>query len=609
MGSDATDQIDAIEHTRFAVARRFLRGAGIEVGALHPFRVGPDTRVAYVDRLSKAEALVHYPELRVAAHALVEPDIIDDGERLGTLADASQDFIIASHFLEHCENPLGTLRSHLRVIRPGGVLLLVVPNASDPAGWDAHREPTTFDHLVQDDRTGPETSREGHYRDWVTLVGGLTGDDAEREYTRLLAIGYSIHFHCWTPDTFPSFLPEAIRLDSLPATVLHYEANAQEMVAVLLKHGGDRQVPAARPDPLATENTAFHTEYARRERELSTDLDRLGAKHAAVRHELDVLRSSATFRLREGALRTPVLGESVRLAVRVAKSFIPRRPMLPSAPPRRTGPPGGVQMESAPVLSNSELLPFTAHRVELRPGVWTTREGEDPLGAASTRILIDRAGGSLGGKRVLDVGCLEGGYTVTFARLGARESIGLEVRESNLQRCRFLQEQLGLDNVRFVKQDARTISPQTLGTFDAIFASGLLYHLDEPVDFLCRAHDLTTDLLLLDTHVASPHAWAHACSDRLTSRTWKERSYAGREMYDCPADLTPAQVDRLHWSSYGNAISFWLTEDSLVQALWDVGFPYVSKAYMPRPYHDEEERCTWECRIIVVARKSWNGAS
>ena len=264
-------------------------------------------------------------------------------------------------------------------------------------------------------------------------------------------------------------------------------------------------------------------------------------------------------------------------------------------------------METAPVLSNSELLPFSAHRIELSPGVWTTAEGgDDPLDAESTRILVDRAGGSLAGKRVLDVGCLEGGYTVTFARLGARESVGLDIRESNLQRCRFLQEQLGLDNVRFVKQDAKTVSPDTLGTFDAVFASGLLYHLDDPVDFLRRAYDLTTDLLLLDTHVASPYAWAHACSDRLTARTWGDRSYAGRLMYDCPAHLTPEQVDRLHWASFGNATSFWLTEESLVQALWDVGFPYVSKAYMPRPYRDGE-RCTWECRIIVVAKKSWNG--
>ena len=31
---------------------------------------------------------------------------IDDGERLGKIADASQDFVIANHFLEHCQDPI-----------------------------------------------------------------------------------------------------------------------------------------------------------------------------------------------------------------------------------------------------------------------------------------------------------------------------------------------------------------------------------------------------------------------------------------------------------------------------------------------------------------------
>ena len=256
-------------------------------------------------------------------------------------------------------------------------------------------------------------------------------------------------------------------------------------------------------------------------------------------------------------------------------------------------------------LAPSEILPFTAQRIELSPGVWTAPEwGDDPLQAQTTRIVVDRAGGSLAGKRVLDVGCLEGGYTITFARLGAREAVGIDVRDSNLQRCRFLQEQLRVPNVRFLKHDAKTISPETLGLFDIVYASGILYHLDDPVDFLRRTSEITADFLLLDTHVADPHAWGHACSDRLTSRSIGDRTYVGRVAYDCPADLTPEQVDRLTWASYGNSTSFWLTEESLVHALWDVGFPYVSRVLMPRPYKDGE-KCTWSCRIILVAKKAW----
>jgi 2-polyprenyl-3-methyl-5-hydroxy-6-metoxy-1,4-benzoquinol methylase len=251
------------------------------------------------------------------------------------------------------------------------------------------------------------------------------------------------------------------------------------------------------------------------------------------------------------------------------------------------------------------MLPFTAHRVELSPGVWTTPEwGDDPLLAPSTKILLDRAGGSFRGKRVLDVGCLEGGYAAAFARLGAREALGIEIRDSNLERCLFLKEQLRLDNLTFRKGNAKEISRETLGAFDIVFAAGLLYHLDDPFDFVRRAHEVTDDLLLLDTHVAVPHAWAHACADRMTARVWGGRSYAGREMTEYPPDLSADELDERRWSSHGNPTSFWLTEESLVDALWDVGFPYVSKVYMKRPYRDPE-KCTWECRLIVVAKKSW----
>jgi predicted SAM-dependent methyltransferase len=48
-----------------------------------------------------------YPELK--SRKFIEPDIIDDGEKLSRIEDASQDFIIANHFLEHCEDPIGTV--------------------------------------------------------------------------------------------------------------------------------------------------------------------------------------------------------------------------------------------------------------------------------------------------------------------------------------------------------------------------------------------------------------------------------------------------------------------------------------------------------------------
>src|SRR3569833_417437 len=58
------------------------------------------------------------------------------------------DFVLSSHMLEHSANPLKALREWLRVLKPGGTLLLVLPHRD---GTFDHRRPvTTLQHLVED---------------------------------------------------------------------------------------------------------------------------------------------------------------------------------------------------------------------------------------------------------------------------------------------------------------------------------------------------------------------------------------------------------------------------------------------------------------------------
>ena len=68
----------------------------------------------------------HYPELNDLP--LVNVNIVDDGEKLTAFEPNSQDFIIANHFLEHTQDPIGTVRRHLEVLRPDGVLYMAVPD-------------------------------------------------------------------------------------------------------------------------------------------------------------------------------------------------------------------------------------------------------------------------------------------------------------------------------------------------------------------------------------------------------------------------------------------------------------------------------------------------
>src|SRR4051812_5653223 len=85
--------IRSIHQTRKVIADAFLRGDGIEIGALHqPLQVSSAARVKYVDRMSVPDLRRQYAELEAAP--LVDIDIIDNGEQLATIGEGTQDFVI-----------------------------------------------------------------------------------------------------------------------------------------------------------------------------------------------------------------------------------------------------------------------------------------------------------------------------------------------------------------------------------------------------------------------------------------------------------------------------------------------------------------------------------
>lgn len=180
----------------------WLKGSGIEVGALHcPLWVPPYTHVRYVDRLSVEDQRKHYPEL---GHFPLAPvDVIATAEDLSPIDDGSVDFVIANHLIEHAEEPVRALREFDRVLRPGGVVYLAVPDKR--LSFDRDRELTTVDHLLREHDDGPDSTRREHYLDWATNVMKANPGDEETTADHLMSEEYSIHFHCWDPDSFLDF--------------------------------------------------------------------------------------------------------------------------------------------------------------------------------------------------------------------------------------------------------------------------------------------------------------------------------------------------------------------------------------------------------------------
>ncbi len=220
------------QQVRRDIAFQYLKGEGIEVGALHaPLQVPESVKVHYVDRMSVSDLRKQYPEL--GAVGLVEADIVDNGETLSSIADNSWDFVIANHMIEHCQNPIGALENFLRVVKPGGLVYMGVPDKRYT--FDIDRPLTSLDHLIQDYKEGTEWSKLGHYEEYVRLVDKFPEEQVAGRMQHLLDIDYSIHFHVWTADSFPELLAYCQENLSYRFEIEHLHENFGELIVILRK--------------------------------------------------------------------------------------------------------------------------------------------------------------------------------------------------------------------------------------------------------------------------------------------------------------------------------------------------------------------------------------
>ena len=224
-------------NARKDLAARFLRGSGLEVGALQRrLDVPGHCSVTFVDRLPLAELLEHYPELH--GQPLQAPDIIDDGETLAKVGAATQDFVIANHFLEHCENPIQTIQNFLRVLKDGGILYMAIPDKRFT--FDADRPQTAYRTLAETFRHGRRLDRAALFLEWAALVARVPASEAAAIGQKLQAEHYSIHFNVWALPNLLEFMATCRTEFNLPFELEWIVCSENEVILILRKQVSKR---------------------------------------------------------------------------------------------------------------------------------------------------------------------------------------------------------------------------------------------------------------------------------------------------------------------------------------------------------------------------------
>lgn len=117
----------------------------------------------------------------------------------------------------------------------------------------------------------------------------------------------------------------------------------------------------------------------------------------------------------------------------------------------------------------------------------------------SVLASLDRLGfpRDFSGKTVLDAGCNAGYYSFVAKRRGAERVLGVELDPRYVRQAQYLSNLLGLD-VQFINDDAHKVDA-SLGTFDIVICTGLMYHIPDPTNVLSKLAAVCTDTILIES--------------------------------------------------------------------------------------------------------------
>ena len=238
--------------TRRRVAKKFLHGEGIEIGALHtPVKLPKKVNVKYLDMISYEAAIKKFPDLDHSK--LVRPEYIDNGFELSTIEPLSQQFVIANHVLEHSPNPIQVLLNWLSVLKPGGHIYFSVPIVD--MCFDSGRQTTLVEHFFTDyydvieGNIADFTQRNlEHFEEWVTFsepnilrqmgaeIPNLSPNQIKEKAIKLSKNDHiEIHFHTFSYDSLKGFLMKFCLDIDASVKIKVILQNKAELIAVLQK--------------------------------------------------------------------------------------------------------------------------------------------------------------------------------------------------------------------------------------------------------------------------------------------------------------------------------------------------------------------------------------
>jgi SAM-dependent methyltransferase len=138
------------------------------------------------------------------------------------------------------------------------------------------------------------------------------------------------------------------------------------------------------------------------------------------------------------------------------------------------------------------------HCIELPYGITTTASeqvshGKNLVKWSRIREFIEMIG--VKGKRVLDVGCNEGYFSLKLAESGAKEVVGVDADEQRIKKAKFVADVLGTSNIVYESADIFESGVEQYGHFDFMLCMGFLHRISYPYLAIRRLTGISDTIL------------------------------------------------------------------------------------------------------------------
>jgi len=181
------------------------------------------------------------------------------------------------------------------------------------------------------------------------------------------------------------------------------------------------------------------------------------------------------------------------------------------------------------------------------------------------------------GQKILELGPLEGAHAYMFEQAGAGSVVSIEANPRAYLKCLIVKEILGLARTQFLCGDFIEYLRNSPPPFDAVCASGVLYHMTAPLELLNLISQVTDQIFL----------WTHYYDAELVG---KNRTLARRFTAEFESEMGGFRHRLFRYQYRGSfatrrfcggsrPYAHWMRRDDIIACLKQLGFDTIQIAF------------------------------